>query len=235
MSSFVLDHLHDPWPGTRPEGFGVFCSLFCSFFLLADGGEGAKQYLAEVGQDGGAARGDAVLNQEDGDLGEEGVNAGGGLESGEQAEEGGGEVFVAGAQELAPIVAETQAGGGVQDRKLAAAAFGRVVTATVRLLGSGLGQGWRLAHRWLGQGIGRGSFRKSVPLLGGNDKRSEFAGSGWVVDKARVNSWLMHFVPRFGGLKRDTPSVAWERVRKCKKRKGIGERRGEKESAKKRK
>ena len=47
--------------------------LFVEFAI--DGGESTEKNLSKIGQDGGAAGGDAVLDEEDGDLGEKVVNA----------------------------------------------------------------------------------------------------------------------------------------------------------------
>jgi hypothetical protein len=91
-----------------------------------------------------AARGDTVLDEEDGNLRKEGMDAGGGLESREQSEEGGREVFVRGL-ELTAHMAETEAGGRIQDGETAAAADGGVMAATVLLLGVCHGESLRLA------------------------------------------------------------------------------------------
>ena len=61
--------------------------LFVEFAI--DGGESTEKNLSKIGQDGGTAGGDAVLDEEDGDLGEKVVNARSGLESREQADESG--------------------------------------------------------------------------------------------------------------------------------------------------
>jgi len=101
-------------------------------FRLAESGQVAEKDLTEIGEDGGAPRGDAVLHKEDGDLTEKSVNAGSGMESREQAQEGGREVLVGGL-ELEPHMAETKAGGGIEDGKAAAAASGGVVAAATLL------------------------------------------------------------------------------------------------------
>ncbi len=184
------------------EAIGVFAGLILILLFVVDGGKVAGKNLTEIGEDGGAACGDAVLDKEDGDLGEEGVKAGGGVESGEQAEEGGREVFV-GDLELASHMAETEAGGGIEDRETAAAARGSVVAAAVSFLGGRFGRRVGLAL----PGFGRSGLGKSAYLLAGSDERGEFAGSGYVVDKARVSRWLIHVVPRLGEVYKDTPSV----------------------------
>jgi hypothetical protein len=61
------------------------------FVFDVDGVEGAEEKVAGVGHDGAAARGEAVLGEEEQETGEELVDLGGGLELGEIAEEIGGE------------------------------------------------------------------------------------------------------------------------------------------------
>ncbi len=97
---------------------------------MVDGGKSAEENLAKIGEDGGAAGGDAVLDKEDGDLGEESVTLGRRLESREQADKGRGEVFVGGLA-LASHMTETEAGGRVQCGKAAAATGGSVMAAAV--------------------------------------------------------------------------------------------------------
>jgi hypothetical protein len=47
--------------------------------LLFDGGEGAEEEAVDVGEDGGAARGDAALLEGEGEVPEMGVDVGGGF------------------------------------------------------------------------------------------------------------------------------------------------------------
>lgn len=57
------------------------CLVFLSFlflFFFAEGGEGADELIGDIGEDGGAASGDAVLEDEDGGL----KIGGGGLDGG---------------------------------------------------------------------------------------------------------------------------------------------------------
>ena len=49
-------------------------------FLSGDGGEGAEELVGDVGEDGGAARGDFVLREEEEQAGEEVVDLSGGGE-----------------------------------------------------------------------------------------------------------------------------------------------------------
>ena len=51
--------------------------------LRLDGGEGAEEEIADVSKDSGATRGDAVLDQQQGEDAQEGVDLGGGLGIGE--------------------------------------------------------------------------------------------------------------------------------------------------------
>ncbi len=63
--------------------------LWSGVLLLAYGGEGAEQEAVDVGEDGGAARGDAALLEGEGEIPEVGVYVGGGFLFGEvSAEEG---------------------------------------------------------------------------------------------------------------------------------------------------
>ena len=54
---------------------------------VLDGGGGAEKGLAEIGQDGGATSGDAVLHEENGEMRKKNMNIQGGAESGELAGE----------------------------------------------------------------------------------------------------------------------------------------------------
>lgn len=61
---------------------------------MLDGREGTEFEAGNVGKDGGAARADAVLDEEGGEFAEEEVDLDGGLEVGGLVAEGGGEVGV---------------------------------------------------------------------------------------------------------------------------------------------
>ncbi len=60
--------------------------------FLFDGGEGAEKQAVDVGEDGGASRGDAVLGEQEEELGEDLVDVRGGQEADELAHQVGGEV-----------------------------------------------------------------------------------------------------------------------------------------------
>ena len=105
---------------------------------MLDRGEGAEQKLSNVRESDSAARGDAVLHEEDGGLGEEIVDASGGAEAGKQTSESRGKIFVGG-EKLTGRVAEAEAGSLVQDGKTTASAVGGEVTATVLVFCRGIG------------------------------------------------------------------------------------------------
>jgi hypothetical protein len=60
--------------------------------FAVEGGKGAEEEIADVGEDGGAARGDAAFGEQQEQTAEEEVDFGGGLELPEFAGEGGAEV-----------------------------------------------------------------------------------------------------------------------------------------------
>ena len=66
--------------------------LWSGVFLFAYRGEGAEQQAVDVGQDGGAAWGDAALLEGEGKVPEVGVDVGGGFLFGEIRAEESGEV-----------------------------------------------------------------------------------------------------------------------------------------------
>jgi len=109
--------------------------------FLLDGGEGAEEELIDVGEDGGAARGDAVLREEDHEFGEEVMNLGGGVELGEQAGESGGKVALGGIGLLIHEAGMTEAETGmrVEDAQTAAAAFAGEMAAAGVVGGEGFG------------------------------------------------------------------------------------------------
>jgi len=152
----------------------VLLLLYRWMAFVAGGPESVEKSLAEVGQDGGAASGDAVLDEQDGELGEKRVNAGGGLESRKEADKGGREIFVVVALELKSHMTETEAGGGIQDGQAAAATGGGEMAAAIVLLGGCLAESFGLALGWLGQG----SIRGGECLVARDDTRRETAGRG---------------------------------------------------------
>jgi len=99
--------------------------------------KGAEEEAIEVGEDGGATRGDAVLHEEDGELGEEIVDLRGGFEFRELAVEIRGEINGVRFRGGRPGVAEAAGGVGVNNTKAAVAAFGGEVTAAGELGGTG--------------------------------------------------------------------------------------------------
>jgi len=217
-SSLVVDQLLQV-RREELDGIGVAWRLF----WLNESGQVAEKNLTEIGEDGGATGGNAVLHKKDGNLTEKSVNAGGGMESREQAEEGRREILVCDL-ELESHVAEAEAGGYIQDGKAAASASGGVMAAAT-LLGGRLSQGLVVALPRLGQLFGRLGFRKSASRFAGSFERGGLAGVRYGVDRASVSSWLIHVVPRFWKDAQGRPSVEWKRVRKCEKRKGIEQRR----------
>jgi hypothetical protein len=99
------------------------------FVLDIDGMQAAEEKVAGVGHDGAAARGEAVLGEEEQEAGEELVDFGGGLELGEITEEFGGEGGIGIAVVLGAGMAGTEAGSGVGDAGVAMASARGVVGA----------------------------------------------------------------------------------------------------------
>jgi len=95
------------------------------------GGEGAEEEIADVGEDGGAACGDAVLGKKAEEIGEDLVEVGSGLQFGELAEEGDGEVGLLEPDRAGVDVFGAETGGGVGDG-LAATASGAGAVLTTR-------------------------------------------------------------------------------------------------------
>jgi len=81
--------------------------------FVFDGGEGAEKEVADVGQDGGAARGDAVLRKKAEEIGEDLVEVRSRFELRELAEEGGGEVGLLEADRAGDDVFGAETGGCV--------------------------------------------------------------------------------------------------------------------------
>jgi hypothetical protein len=83
------------------------------FVFDVDCVEGAEEKVAGVGHDGAAARGEAVLGEEEQETGEKLVDFGGGLELGEIAEKFGGEGRIGEAMGWAGGVARAETGVSV--------------------------------------------------------------------------------------------------------------------------
>jgi len=54
-------------------------AIFVGALLVSEGGQGAEQQAADVGENGGATRGDAALLEGEGEVPELGVDVGGGF------------------------------------------------------------------------------------------------------------------------------------------------------------
>src|SRR6266849_4263497 len=99
--------------------------------FVFDGGDGAEEEIADVGEDGGAACGDAILGKKAEEIGEDLVEVGSGLQFGELAEEGDGEVGLLETDRAGVDVFGAETGGGVGDG-LAATASGAGAVLTTR-------------------------------------------------------------------------------------------------------
>ena len=117
----------DVFAGFGGEGFEV------------DGAEGAEELVATVDHDGGAARGKAVLREEDEEAREEVADVFRGLEVGRGAEEFGGELGVGTVVGRTEIVAGAKAGAGVASLG-AAVAPGRSTVAAAGKTGLAVGR-----------------------------------------------------------------------------------------------
>jgi hypothetical protein len=119
------------WAGNIPDelwpAWGGFAGLEIVFAV--DGGEGAEELVGDVSEDSGAARGDAVLREEDKELGEEVVDVVSGIELGGIGGEGGGEIG-GGLILHGTSVFGAEAGGVVRARLVAPASGAGVVLAT---------------------------------------------------------------------------------------------------------
>ena len=122
------------WGREVPDDFdrGVFRVVVFGFFV--HGGEGAKELVGDVGQDGGAARGDAILGEKEEKAGEEVVDRGRGFEFTQAGGESGGEIG-----RLALIfgefgVAGTEARISVSGGQAAALAIGEALATTDRVV-----------------------------------------------------------------------------------------------------
>jgi hypothetical protein len=83
--------------------------VFLDLPFAVEGALGVEELIGNVGHDGGAARGDAALGDEDQEAGKELVDGEGGIKFGEFGEKVGGEVF-----EVAGGGDERQASGDLQ-------------------------------------------------------------------------------------------------------------------------
>jgi len=108
--------------GAREIGPIPLDGLAIDFAL--DSYERVKELVGDVGQDGGTARGDAVLDDQDEELGEELVDLVCGLEIVELDQEIGGEVDVDGLRRMDLQCGMTKAEAGAQGTQAAAPAAG---------------------------------------------------------------------------------------------------------------
>src|SRR5713226_6754345 len=102
--------------------------------FVFDGREGAKEEIADVGKDGGAACSDAILRKEPEEVGEDLVEVGSGLQFAELAEEGDGEVGLLEADRAGVDVFGAETGGGVRDDVTATAAGAGAVLTTGQVI-----------------------------------------------------------------------------------------------------
>ena len=112
---------------------------------MVDGGEGAKELVGDVGEDGGATRGDFVFCEEEKEAGEEFIDGDGGAEFPEVGGEGGG-----GFRGVLLILGKLGVGGtvrGVEGAGVEAAtlAIGKTMRATSRVV-DGAGVSDLLVH-----------------------------------------------------------------------------------------
>jgi hypothetical protein len=131
--------------GTREVEDDLLGLVVLRIEFTVDGGESAEQEIADVREDGGAARGNAILGEQAKEIGEGSVDLRGGVMVGELAKENSGEValFVVLGAKLGVLGAE--AGGGVGDGVTATAVGAGVVLTTRQVIG-GAGVGKFLVH-----------------------------------------------------------------------------------------
>jgi hypothetical protein len=104
--------------------------------LALDGDQGVEELVGDVGENGGTARGDAVLHDENEELGEELVDLVGGLEVVELDQEIGGEVDVNGLRRLRLECGMAEAEACAQGTQAAApAACGEMTALCVGIAG----------------------------------------------------------------------------------------------------
>ena len=140
--------------------------------LQFHGGYGAENLVGDVGEDGGAARGDAAFSDEDEKAGEKLVDGEGGVKLGELGEEIGGEVLeVAGRGEegetggdFALEMAEAEA--GFWTGKAAAPAIGIAMQAARGVVFRSAGVVAGPCRRCDGNGIGNGSGASGFRIHG---------------------------------------------------------------------
>jgi hypothetical protein len=103
------------WAGEIAEVDGEGFVFEVDGLLAFDGVVGVEELVGDVGEYGGAARGDAAFGDEDEEASEELVDVHGGIEWGELGEEVGGEVFGVGLHGQRAGVTEAEIGLGIQD------------------------------------------------------------------------------------------------------------------------
>jgi hypothetical protein len=136
--------------------------------LVLDGGEGAEEQAGGVGDDGGATGGDAVLGEEDQELGENLVDVGGRGELGKLADQLGPEVDGVGGWGLEMKVTLAEVGGGVGESETTAAPARVAMEApseTLRLFGRAQGKA-----RTVARGVGVSGFFGHESLFGEDRK-----------------------------------------------------------------
>jgi hypothetical protein len=107
--------------------------LECRLLFGLDAGKGAEKEVANIGEDGSAAGGDALLSEEDQNVREKFVDLGGGIELVELGGESG-KIRDAGLAKGRTSVAPTEMGIGVHDGDAALAVFGGLMLTTTRFI-----------------------------------------------------------------------------------------------------
>ncbi len=103
--------------------------------FVGDGGEGAEEQVADVGKDGGAACGDAILREKAEEIGKDLVEVGSGLQFGELAEEGDREIGLLEADPSGVDVFGAETGDGAGNGMAAAAACAGAVLTSGQVIG----------------------------------------------------------------------------------------------------
>ncbi len=132
--------------------------------LVLDGGEGAEEQVADVGEDGGAACSDAVLGKKAEEIGEDLIEVGRGLELGELAEEGDGEVGLLETDRARVDVFGAETGGDIGDSVAATAAGAGAVLTTGQVIGEA-GVDGLFVHQLNGGTVIDGLFIHGDPRL----------------------------------------------------------------------
>jgi hypothetical protein len=122
--------------------------LVLRLVFAVEGRYGAEELIGDVGEDGGTARRDAVLGDEQEKAGEEIVDVGGGVELAESGGEGVGKIGGRGAILRELGVSGAEASVGLRDGEAAAGAVREAVLAARR--GGGIELGWVIGHFLLG-------------------------------------------------------------------------------------